>query len=65
MNPRIAAQDVDVRVEAIRARQDFLEEYRRAYLSWTAGDHGVVFPAGTWLMRVRHAARCQPSPPPS
>jgi hypothetical protein len=65
MNPRIAAADVDVRVEAIRARQDFLDEYRKAYCAWAAGNHDVVFPAGTWLMRVRHAAHCQPSPAPS
>ena len=65
MNPRIAALDVDVRVEAIHARQEFLEEYRKAYCTWAAGNHDVVFPAGTWLMRVRHAARCQPSPAPS
>ena len=65
MNPRIAAADVDVRVEAIRARKEFLDAYRQAYCAWATGNHDVVFPAGTWLMRVRHAARCQPSPPPS
>ena len=63
MNPRIAAQDTDVRVAAIEARQDFFAAYREACRSWTAGDHRVVFPAGTWLMRVHHAARCHPPPP--
>jgi len=41
----------------------FLDEYRVAYLAWRAGNHDVVFPAGTWLFRVRHAARCRPPPP--
>jgi putative transposase len=63
MNPRIAARDPDVRVAAIAARQGFLDDYRTAYRAWTAGNHDVVFPAGTWLMRVRHAASCRPPPP--
>ena len=63
MNPRIAAEDSAGRVDAIGAWQAFLDEYRVAYLGWRSGNHAVVFPAGTWLFRVRHAARCHPPPP--
>jgi len=63
MNPRIAARDVAVRVAAIAARQDFQAEYRESRRVRLAGNHDVLFPAGTWLMRIRYGARCRPPPP--
>ena len=48
--------------EAERYRT-FLAAYRVAWDRWTTGDREVVFPYGTWVMRVRHAARCEPAAP--
>ena len=62
LNPRVAGKDTAVRVEGIRTWEGFLQEYRLAWRGWRDGDHGVVFPHGTWLMRVRHRAACHPAP---
>jgi len=62
LNPRVAGKDTAVRVEGIRAWSGFLAEYRASWRRWRDGDHGVVFPYGTWLMRVRHQAACHPAP---
>lgn len=63
LNPRIAAKDAATRVEAIEAWREFQAEYRYAWLAWRDGRRDVLFPLGTWLMRVRHRARCSPPPP--
>jgi putative transposase len=60
LNPRVAGKDPAVRVEAIARLRAFREKYRKAWLAWRHGDHTAVFPAGTWLMRVRHGAVCEP-----
>jgi putative transposase len=65
MNPRVAGKDRQVRVEAITKLREFRRMYRIAWLLWLAGDHTVEFPEGTWLMRVRHGARCASSVPQS
>jgi putative transposase len=36
--------------------------YESALSGWCAGDRSVVFPAGTYLMRVLHRAFCQAAP---
>jgi hypothetical protein len=60
-----AAGDPEVARTMVRQRRAFLWAYRKAWLAWRAGDHSVIFPAGTWKMRVYHAARCAPwSGPP-
>jgi hypothetical protein len=41
-----------------RRRREFRTEYRQAWIAWKAGDHNVIFPYGTWKMRVYHGARC-------
>ena len=62
LNPRVAGKDTAVRVEGIRAWTGFLAEYRASWRRWRDGDHGVVFPYGTWPMRVRHDAAFRPAP---
>lgn len=72
MNPRVAGVQTDARVEAIAEWTSFTRQYRQAWRRWRDGDHTAVFPAGTWLMRVRHKAASLPfadatahPPPPS
>ena len=61
MNPRIAGLDPEVRIAAIGRRASFLQRHRMAWRQWQGGDHTVVFPEGTWLMRVRYGAMCLPT----
>jgi REP element-mobilizing transposase RayT len=58
LNPRIAARDKWKRMEAISRMKTFVQEYRHALQAWCAGVRDVVFPAGTYQLRVPHGARC-------
>lgn len=49
-------------LDAVARLKTFLDEYREAWTRWCAGEHEVVFPYGTWLMRVRFGARCADPP---
>lgn len=57
-NPRVAARDKWKRIEALSQLRSFVEEYRAAWRAWTAGARDVLFPAGTYLMRILHGAQC-------
>jgi REP element-mobilizing transposase RayT len=52
LDPRIAARDKWKRIEAIRRLKSFLQEYREALARWRSGLPRVVFPAGTYRLRV-------------
>ena len=58
LNPRVAARDKWKRIEAISRLVDFLRAYRCAWRARRAGDADVVFPAGTYQLRIEHAVRC-------
>lgn len=58
MSPQVACRNKWKRIEAVLRLAEFRRAYRDALASWTAGDREVVFPAGTWHMRVQHAACC-------
>jgi REP element-mobilizing transposase RayT len=58
LNPRIAARDKWKRVEAILRLRSFLEEYRAALAKLRAGVKGVVFPHGTYHLRIFHGVVC-------
>lgn len=55
-----AAGNPEVARIMVKRRRAFLSAYQTAWLAWKAGDHNAIFPAGTWKMRVYHAARCEP-----
>jgi REP element-mobilizing transposase RayT len=61
LSPRIAARDKWKRVEALGRLVEFLRAYREAWTSWRQGRRGVLFPAGTYLLRVAHGVPCLPS----
>jgi REP element-mobilizing transposase RayT len=52
--PRFAARGRARRSSVVDRLRAFHASYARALQAWRAGDRGVVFPAGTYLMRVRH-----------
>jgi putative transposase len=54
--PTVAAADPDVRKALLRQRQSFLVEYYEALKIWCGGVREVVFPEGTWWLRVHHGA---------
>jgi REP element-mobilizing transposase RayT len=58
LRPRIAARDKWKRVEALSRLVDFLSRYRAAREARRAGRRDVVFPAGTYLLRVAHQVPC-------
>jgi hypothetical protein len=48
------------RIEALQRLAEFGRAYREALAAWRGGVRDVVFPEGTWLMRVLHAVPCAP-----
>ncbi len=61
LNPRVAARDKWRRVEVLSRLVDFLDQYRLAWHARRAGRTGVVFPPGTYLLRVAHGVPCAPA----
>ncbi|HET7824501.1 MAG TPA: hypothetical protein VFK90_04175 [Anaeromyxobacter sp.] len=58
LNPRVAARDKWKRIEALSRLKEFLSAYRAAWNERRRGALGVIFPAGTYLLRVLHHAQC-------
>jgi len=58
LSPRLACRNKWRRIERLQANKRWLGGYRRALAAWSAGDREVVFPAGTYQMRVRHGVHC-------
>jgi REP-associated tyrosine transposase len=58
LDPRVACRNRWKRIEALQRLKEFGASYREALESWRAGARDVLFPPGTWLMRVLHAATC-------
>jgi REP element-mobilizing transposase RayT len=58
LDPRVAARDRWKRIEVLTRLVEFLEDYRKAWRARRDGEPGVVFPAGTYLLRVAHGVRC-------
>jgi REP element-mobilizing transposase RayT len=58
LNPRVAARDKWKRIEALARLEEFLGAYREAWRARRAGRPRVVFPPGTYLLRVLHDVPC-------
>jgi putative transposase len=56
--PRVACRDKWKRIEVLARLDAFLRDYRRAWDAWRRRARGVVFPAGTYLVRVTHGVPC-------
>jgi len=61
LNPRIAGRDKWKRIELLGQLVEFLGAHRDALLRFCRGERRVVFPHGTYLMRVRFGAACASS----
>ena len=62
LNPRVAGKSKWHRIEAIQRQQEFLLAYREAYKRWKAGVRNVLFPPGTYGLRVFAGVRCATAP---
>ena len=63
LNPRFAAAGHrQAAAEAVKRLRAFNAQYDKALAAWTSGKRTVLFPRGTWWMRVHHGARCGPAP---
>jgi REP element-mobilizing transposase RayT len=58
LKPRLAARDKWRRVEALQRLKSFLRSYREAWLARRDGVADVLFPAGTYLLRLMHGVQC-------
>ncbi|HTN51441.1 MAG TPA: hypothetical protein VML50_03485 [Anaeromyxobacter sp.] len=58
MSPRVATRNKWKRIEALQRLAEFVSGYKVALAAWRAGERRVLFPAGTWLMRLQHGACC-------
>jgi REP element-mobilizing transposase RayT len=58
LSPRVAARDKWKRIEALGRLVEFLRSYRTAWAARCAGEPDVVFPCGTYLLRVVHGLPC-------
>src|SRR5512138_1126672 len=52
LNPRVASRDKWKRIEALTRLKEFVAEYREALADWRRGLRDVLFPAGTYQMRI-------------
>ncbi|NJD18423.1 MAG: hypothetical protein FIA95_03970 [Gemmatimonadetes bacterium] len=58
LSPQVAARDKWKRIEMLGRLAGFLADYRQAWEARRAGQRGVVFPHGTYLLRVLHGVSC-------
>jgi len=58
LSPRVAAADPSVRIHAIARIKQFLLDYRAAFLKWRRGIREVLFPHGTYALRLHAAVPC-------
>lgn len=62
ITPRFACRDEALLREAVEKERAFLEEHADSMTAWRAGDRSVVFPVGTYKMRVVHNVRVASGP---
>ena len=62
ISPRVACKSKWQRIERLGRNRTWGTSYARALVGWRNGDREVVFPPGTYKMRILHGARCAPRP---
>jgi hypothetical protein len=59
LRPRVASKNKWRHIEMLQADKHFQRLYREAYSKRRAGDLGVVFPMGTYKLRVQGLVSCE------
>ena len=62
-SPRIAAKSKPARVNAIRRMLEFVRSYRAAWNEWRGGRPDVLFPYGTYALRIYARVACAQAVP--
>jgi len=62
LNPRVASRSKWQRIAALQRNKEWLAVYREAWEKFCAGVRDVLFPEGTYLMRVRYGVACAQAP---
>jgi len=60
VRPRVACRNPRLRRERLEFLRRWLQAYFEARQRWLAGEREVLFPAGTYQLRVYHGAACVP-----
>lgn len=63
MDPGVSGKSKWARIEALQRRKEFAAAYALARARFLAGVRDVLWPFGTWLMRVRFGLACETAPP--
>jgi hypothetical protein len=58
LSPRVAELDKWKRIESLQRLKSFLNAYRTAWKAFSEGDRSVIFPFGTYAMRIRFGVCC-------
>jgi len=58
LRPRVASRDKLMRMEVLGRLMAFLDDYRKAWAARRGRKKGVVFPEGTYQLRVEHGVAC-------
>jgi putative transposase len=61
-SPQVACRDRWRRVERLAQDRAWLEEYNEKRKRWLQGERDVIFPYGTYQLRVQAGVRCAPAP---
>ena len=65
LRPIVACRNLVRRLVELASFREFRMAYARVRRRWVAGDRDVVFPAGTYFLRVVHGVPCALPPAPS
>lgn len=57
IKPTVAGKDTEARTNALKELREFRVAYQQARAQWESGNRVVLFPLGTYLMRVRFHVR--------
>jgi len=58
LNPNVACKSKWHRIEALSRLKSFVLEYKEALIEWRGGNREVVFPAGTYALRIHAGVTC-------
>jgi len=61
LSARVACRNKWKRIESLQRLKDFELACREALDAWRTGVRDVLFPPGTYLLRLTHGARCAPA----
>ena len=58
LSPQVASRNKWLRIETLLDCAGFVRQHAEALVAWCQKQRDVIFPAGTYLMRVRHQVHC-------